>query len=74
MADEVAHEINGSKTGREGIAIVNTNGFKIMPSDQDSYTLNTPSGIGEIYMGPLSDVALSGNYVDRFDDPQYYYA
>lgn len=73
MADEVAHKINGSKTGREGIAVVNTNGFKIMPSQND-YTLTTPSGIDEIYGGPLSDVALSGNYVDRFDDPQYYYS
>lgn len=70
MAHDVAYKIDNNDTGKDGVAIVNTNGFKIIPDD-DSYILSTPSGISAEYR-TISDVTLSGQYVDRFDDPKYY--
>lgn len=70
MAHDVAYKIDNSDTGKDGVAIVNINGFKIVPDD-DSYILSVPSGISEEY-NTVNDVTLSGRYVDRFDDPKYY--
>jgi hypothetical protein len=74
MADDVAHVINSGVgvVGREGIAIINTNSFKIVPSDRGRMT--TPSGTVPLSIGTLSDASLSGTYVNRFDDVDYYSA
>ena len=66
MAGDVAYKINAAATNKEGIAVVNTNSFKIMPTAAGRQL--DPS----IALPAMSDVALSGEYVDRFDDTTYY--
>ena len=66
MAGDVAHKINGSATGKEGVAVVNTNGFKIMPTAAARQL--DPS----VELNAMTDVQLSGALVDRFDDYKYY--
>ena len=66
MADEVAKKVNAARTGVEGGAYICPNGLKIVPQP--------PSRIAPNISTPLNDVALSGLYVNRFDDPTYYTA
>lgn len=66
MAGDVGHKINNSATGKEGIAVTNTNSFKIMPTT--SYRQLDPS----IELNTVTDTAISGAYHARFDDVDYY--
>ena len=67
MALDVAHKIDATKTGVEGAAYINPNGLRIV-------TIPLQKVLPQNTIEPLNDVALSGKYVDRFDDPQYYTA
>lgn len=68
MSNEVAHKISDSDTGKEGSVNISPNGLKIVPSFSSRQRI-TPQ-----INNTLSDVALSGQYKDRFDDPTYYTA
>ena len=66
MADEVAHKIKNASVGVEGGAYISPNGLKIVA--------DPPSRVSPTINNTLNDVALSGKYVNRFDDPTYYTA
>ncbi len=65
MAGDVAKKVNENRVGIEGAAYVAPNGLKIVPDTRQKVVASNP-------YTPLSDVALSGQYVNRFDDLTYY--
>lgn len=65
MAGDVAKKVNENRIGIEGAAYIAPNGLKIVPSTRQKVVAENP-------YTPISDTALSGQYVDRFDDKSYY--
>ena len=65
MAGDVAKKVNDSRTGVEGAAYVAPNGLKIVPTERQKVVAENP-------YSPLNDGALSGQYVNRFNDRAYY--
>jgi hypothetical protein len=67
MAGDVSVRINNSVVGNEGACIINPNSLTIVPSFSSRQRL--VSAGADV---ALSDAALSGQYVNRFDDTTYY--